>query len=148
MLALLGAIIKVADMYLSAPIKTGQVLPPGMVLHKCGVAGFVPGLQNVLSSISPEFDCENSYLVVGDEQVTGYDKDGNVEWMIQGTHHTDKKYCDVKDEVDCMRGLHYKDDKHLIMSGTKITWIETFQKGVNLHPWPFEEKPLARVWRK
>ena len=136
------------DMYLSAPVKVGQVLSPGTVLHKCGVRGIVPGLQSALSAISPDFDCENSYFVVEQEKVTGYNKDGDVTWSILGTHHNNKKYCDVNDEEACKRGLHYLDDKHLIMSGTKITWIETFQKGLALDPWPFEEKPVTRTWRK
>ena len=146
--AVLAGVIKAVDMYLSAPIKLGQALSPGTVLHKCGIAGLVPGVQSALSAISSDFDCENAYLKVEAEKVTGYDKAGKVTWIVQGTHHSNKKYCDIEDEKRCKRGLHYLDDKHLIMSGTKITWIETFQKGLTLHPWPFEEKPVTRTWQK
>lgn len=149
LLAFIAALIKGLDMYLSAPIKAGQVLAPGTIRHKCGVAGLVPGLQPILSKISPRLDCENTHLVVGEENVTGYDKDGNVVWVILGTHHTDKKVCDVSNNTDCMRGLHYTEDKHLVVSGTRITWVETFGKQkLHLHPWPFGEKPVARTWRK
>lgn len=145
---LFAAGLGVVNMYISAPIQVGHVLAPGTVLHKCGFAGFIPGLQTVLSAISPRLDCENEYLIVEDEQVTGYDNDGSVVWMIMGAHHSGKQMCDVENEKDCMRGLHYMDDKHLMVSGTKIAWIETFERGVDVHPWPFEEKPLTRTWKK
>uniref|UniRef100_A0A7S3P4L1 Uncharacterized protein n=1 Tax=Amphora coffeiformis TaxID=265554 RepID=A0A7S3P4L1_9STRA len=145
---LLSTLLALANMYISAPIQVGHVLAPGTVLHKCGFAGVIPGVQSILSAISPRLDCKNSYLVVEDEQVTGYDSDGNVAWMIVGTHHTAKRVCDVENEEDCMKGLHFVDDKHLLISGTKITWIETFEKGVDVYPWPFEEKPLTRIWKK
>ena len=145
---LLGVLLAMANIYISAPIQVGHVLAPGTVLHKCGFAGVVPGLQYALSSISQRIDCENTYLIVEDEQVTGYDGSGKVIWMIVGTHHTAKQICDVDSEDDCMRGLHYLDDKHLLISGTKITWVETFEKGIDVYPWPFAEKPLTRTWKK
>lgn len=145
-MAVLAAFAKVTDLYLAAPIQAGQVLPPGMVLHKCGLAGAVPGMQSVLSAMSSSWECENSSLVVEKDKVTGYDQDGKASWLIVGGASA-KKVCRA-DDKECSQGLHFKDNKQLTLSGTKITWVEIYHKGVSLSPWPFEEKPAARLWRK
>lgn len=148
-LAIIAAAITLLDAFLSSPIKAGQILPPGMIRHKCGVAGLVPGLQAALSAISPSLECENYHLAVEEEKVTGYDKDNNVVWVMLGTDRGSKKVCDVNSQEECKRGLHYTEDGHLVVSGTRITWVETFGGNkLDIYPWPFESKPVARVWRK
>jgi hypothetical protein len=147
-ITILAAVAKVADLYLAAPIQPGQVLPPGMVLHKCGLAGALPGMQSVLSAMSTSWDCENASLVVEKDKVTGYDKNGKATWLIVGSGGAASKNVCRADDKECSQGLHFKDNKQLALSGTKITWVETYQKGVGLSPWPFEENPVARLWRK
>lgn len=148
---LLGVLvlIKSVDTYLSTPISVGRVLSPGTVLHKCGVVGAVPGLQKALTYVFPKVgDCENASLVVEDDKVTGYDADGNVSWIVSGTYHKKAKHCDVQGEADCKLGLHFLDDQRLVLSGAKITWVEVYEKGLKLTPWPFAEKPQTRIWKK
>ena len=58
-------------------------------------------------------------------------------------------FVEVGDDETCEHGLHFTEDGHLILSGIKIQWIETFdaQGHGELHPWPFGEEPLARTWK-
>ena len=142
--AMLTALFKVADSYLSRSIAPGQLLSPGTVLHKCGIRGLFPPLQSALSWVSSEFDCENASLHVQKDKVTGYDANGDVSWVIVATN---QKICDVDGEEACKLGLKVEETSHLSLSGSKITWVEVRVKGLKLDPWPFAEKPLVRTWR-
>jgi hypothetical protein len=145
----MAILIKGIDTYLATPIDVERVLSPGTVLHKCGIVGAIPGLQNMVSYVYPSIkECENASLVVEENKVIGYDADGNITWIISGTYHKTDQHCDVQDEIGCKRGLHFLEDKHLILSGTKITWVEVYQRGLSLTPWPFAEKPQIRIWKK
>lgn len=145
---LLAIALSVVHSWLCEPIELGDVIRPGSALYKNGLLGMLPAAVQPLCTASG-VDCDKTHLLVHDKEVTVYDNNGNMTWKILGDHRSAKRVCNVGDDESCEHGLHFTEDGHLILSGIKIQWIEAFEaKGHGeLHPWPFEEEPLARTWK-
>lgn len=115
-------------MYISAPIKPGHTVSPGIWLSKCGLLAFWP-------------DCENSYMKVEtDGRVSLFNADKELAVEIQG---------DVckEDDDGCIPGLQVKEDGSLVVGGKAISWVNMYKES-ELSPWPFTEKPKVKVWKK
>jgi hypothetical protein len=125
-LGLLGICFYVLHVFVSAPIRTGHVVAPGMWLSRCGIW---------------PFQCEGAYLHVRhDGNVILYNANHEPAWEMPG------KPC-PSDRPDCVPGL---DDHSLEIGGSKVNNLYVFQNGPPvLSPWPFQEKPkIKRVQRK
>ena len=122
-------LLQIVHMYISAPIKAGHVVSPGIRLSKCGIKGLLGGLL-----------CENAHVTVQAGKVSMYDADNNPVFVIHG------QTCSETDE-SCVPGLHFTRDKTLNMGGKPIKWVEMYDKEATLSPWPFEEEPVVKSWR-
>jgi hypothetical protein len=129
-LALLGACFYVLHLFVSAPIRPGHIVTPGMWLSRCGI---IP------------YKCEAAYLHVRpDGAVILYNDKHEAAWEIPG------KQCPKDRESDCVPGLHVLEDDSLEIGGSKVNTMYVFHNGEPmLTPWPFLEKPkIKRVQRK
>ena len=121
-------LLQVFHIYISAPIKPGHVVAPGIWLSKCGL----------LAAMN---SCENSYFSMDKEgKMTVYGADREVAWEAQGA------VCAEGDE-SCTPGMEFKEDGSIVIGGKPISSITMYQKS-ELAPWPFAEKPQVRVWKK
>lgn len=129
LVVLVGLVMQVIHMYLSAPIKPGHVVSPGIWLSKCGLAPFNPKCENAFFN----FDSTG--------KATMYGADKLVVWEIQGST------CDKGE--DCVSGLKVEEDGTLVVGGDKITWLNKYTKdSVELAPWPFDVAPKLKQWYK
>jgi hypothetical protein len=127
-IAIIAIILQGAQMYITAPLRPGSVLQPGMWMSKCGLLSFMP-------------ICENAGLEMKEDGVlTLYGSDGSVQWKLQGGK------CRAHD-TECEPGLVVKDDGNLVIGGKSITSV-TIKGDAPLSPWPFEREPKLRVVRK
>lgn len=126
-IAVIAIVLQAAQMYITAPLKPGDVLSPGMWMSKCGL-------------LSPLPACHNSGLEMNENGVlTLYGADGSVQWrLVGGKCHPG---------MDCIPGLVVKDDGNLVIGGKAITSV-TINGDAPLSPWPFEMEPKLRVVRK
>lgn len=125
---LFAIVLQVFHLYISAPIRPGHVVSPGIWLTKCGVLSIYPA-------------CDNAYVT--------YDKNGTVKmfnaaeelvWEIDGG------VCKAGDET-CVPGMQVKDDNTLVVGGKTISSVKMF-KDASLSPWPFAEQPKVRIYKK
>ena len=125
--AFIAILLQAAQMYITAPLKPGHVLSPGMWMSKCGL-------------LSPFPACHNSGLEMNEDGVlTLYGADGSVQWQLVGGK--------CQSDKDCTPGLVVKDDGNLVIGGKAITSV-TIKGDAPLSPWPFEMDPKLRVVRK
>jgi hypothetical protein len=125
---LLAILLQVFHMYISAPIKPGHVVSPGVWLSKCGLLAVLP-------------HCDNAFLNVSkDGKVILYNADHEIAWEMKGA------VCSESDEK-CIRGLHVMENGNLAIGGKSIQWLNMY-KPSDLSPWPFTEKPRVKVWKK
>jgi hypothetical protein len=125
---LLAILLQVFHLYISAPIRPGHVVSPGIWLSKCGILGFWPG-------------CDNRYLKMDDSgTVTLYNSNQEVAWQIEGG------VC-AKDDNDCVPGMHVNLDGTVAIGGVHVSWVSMYQTEA-LSPWPFAESPKVKIWKK
>jgi len=125
---LAGILLQVFHLYISAPIKPGHVVSPGIWLTKCGIMSFLPS-------------CENSYVSFGDDGLVKlYNADDEVLWEIEGA------VCKEGDD-DCVPGMQVKEDNTLVVGGKQISYVKMYRES-DLSPWPFAEQPKVRVYKK
>ena len=123
----IAILLQGAQMYITAPLRPGSVMPPGMWMSKCGLLSVLP-------------ICENAGLEMNDDGVlTLYGSDGDVQWKLVGGT--------CRANTDCEPGLVVKDDGNLVIGGKSITSV-TIKGDAPLTPWPFEREPKLRVVRK
>lgn len=127
--ALAAILLQVLHLYVSTPIKPGQVVAPGVWLSKCGLRAF-------------SSDCQNAFLHMGrDGKLKMYNAQKQVAWEIQG------EVCNNTDK-DCVRGLQVKEDGSLNIGGKPVQWMAKYDKNSDLSPWPFVQKPKIKIWNK
>ena len=128
-MVLLAILLQVFHLYISAPIKPGHVVSPGVWLNKCGVMSLLP-------------TCDNSYVTFTDAGViTMYNADKDMVWQMEGA------VCPEGDD-DCIPGMQVKDDSSLIVGGKPVYYVKTYTDDAALSPWPFAETPKVRMIRK
>jgi len=124
-IVLAGILLQVFHLYISAPIKPGHVVSPGIWLTKCGIMSFLPS-------------CDNSYVSFDDKGVVKLiDSNDEVLWEIVGS------ICDDGDE-DCVPGMQVKEDSTLVVGGKQISTVKMYGDA-DLSPWPFAEQPKVRI---
>lgn len=129
--ALLAILLQVFHLYISAPIRPGHVVSPGIWLSKCGILGFWPG-------------CDNRYLKMDDlGTVTLYNSNQEVAWEIKGG------VCADGDD-DCIPGMHVNFDGTVAIGGMPVSWVSMYgyETEQALSPWPFAESPKVKIWKK
>jgi hypothetical protein len=126
--ALLAILLQVFHLYISAPIRPGHIVSPGIWLSKCGILAFWPG-------------CENRYLKMDDTgTVTLYNANQEIAWQIEGG------VCAEGDD-DCVPGMHVNLDSTVAIGGMHVSWVSMYQTEA-LSPWPFAESPQVKIWKK
>jgi hypothetical protein len=125
---LVAILLQVFHLYISAPIRPGHIVSPGIWLSKCGILGFWP-------------ECENQYLKMDDKgTVTLYNSKHEVAWQLEGG------IC-AKDNEKCVPGMHVNLDNTIDIGGTHVSWVSMYES-VPLSPWPFAESPKVKIWKK
>jgi hypothetical protein len=125
---LLAILMQVFHLYISAPIRPGHVVSPGIWLSKCGILGWWPG-------------CDNRYLKMDDSgTVTLYNSNQEVAWQIDGG------VC-ANDDDDCVPGMHVNLDGTVAVGGKHVSWVSMYETDA-LSPWPFAESPQVKIWKK
>jgi hypothetical protein len=125
-LALIVIVLQAAQEYITTPIQVGQPLAPGTWRSKCGLVSFLPS-------------CMNSYLQVNDDGTAAiYDANQQLDFRMVGG---------VCTKPDCIEGLVLGEDGNISIGGKVVKKITYFDQASNLTPWPFAEKPKARIKR-
>ncbi|GKY91135.1 hypothetical protein MPSEU_000086300 [Mayamaea pseudoterrestris] len=125
---LAAIVLQVYHLYISAPIKPGHIVSPGIHLSKCGVLSILP-------------TCSNEYMTFADEEtIVMKDAADKVLWSIRG--NTCKK-----GDKGCIRGMKVGEDGELIIGGKVVDSVRTYTDDVKLSPWPFAEEPKIRIKR-
>jgi hypothetical protein len=128
LIVLCAILLQVFHLYISAPIKPGHVISPGIWLVKCGILPFLP-------------TCHNQYLTFApDGMVSLKDARNNTLWEMQGG------VCGKNDKT-CIAGLHVLDDHSIVIGGKPISAV-TVYGDAELAPWPFAEQPNVRIVHK
>lgn len=128
LVTMIAVILQGVQMRITAPLRPGSAMEPGMWMSKCGLLSALPV-------------CENSGLEMGEDSVlTLHGSDGSVQWKIQGGK------CRASNK-ECEPGLLVKEDGNLVIGGRSITSV-TIKGDAPLTPWPFEREPKLRVVRK
>jgi hypothetical protein len=125
---LVAVLVQVGHVYLSAAIKPGHAVHPGVLLRKCGVLSLLP-----IGGI-----CENERMVYeADGRVAAYDANDEVLWEAEGGT------CDDGEE-DCKEEMRFNDDLSLVIGGKTISHVKTYKDSA-LSPWPFAQSPKVRM---
>ena len=126
---LIALLLQVFHVYVSAPIKPGSTISPGIWLSKCGLLTVLPS-------------CNNAYMHFDREGVvTHYNSMKLKTWQMEGA------VCDPNDE-ECVSGLQFTEDGKIVIGGKHVTYLTSYVKDAELEPWPFAEAPKVKVWRK
>jgi len=121
-----GILFQVFHLYISAPIKPGHVVSPGIWLTKCGIMAPLPS-------------CDNSYVRFGDDGIVKlFDQDDELVWEIEGAACKDG-------DVDCVPGMQVRDDNTLVVGGKQIASVKIHKDDAELSPWPFAEQPKVKL---
>lgn len=125
-LALIFIMIQAAHNHVAAPIQVGRPLAPGTWRSKCGLMSFLPS-------------CTNSYLQVNDDgTATIYDANQLLDYSLVGS---------VCTKPDCVEGLVLGKDGKISIGGKIVKKIAYFDQASDLTPWPFADKPKAKMKR-
>jgi hypothetical protein len=127
-----AVLLQVFHIYISAPIKPGHAVAPGIWLSKCGLLAALPS-------------CENAYFALDKTgKVTVRDQDQEIVWEMQGS------VCDETSEESCQPGMQVSETGTVTIGGRAVLGVFTHKKGgvVELSPWPFAEPPKLKVWKK
>jgi hypothetical protein len=120
--------LQVYHLYVSAPIKTGHVVSPGIRLSRCGILPFMPS-------------CSNAYLSFeNDGTVVLKDSSNALLWEIKGgvCRKTDK---------NCIPGMKVEQNGEVVVGGKSVSYVYTHKDDIELSPWPFAEQPKLRIKR-
>ena len=131
-------LLQVFHIYISAPIKPGHIVAPGIWLTQCGLLGVLPS-------------CQNSYFALDmNGKVTVHNADHELAWEMQGGVCPDDKDDDddAKNAEECEPGMEVKEDGTIVIGGKKVKTVLVYQKGVELSPWPFAEAPKLKIRKK
>jgi hypothetical protein len=135
---LLSILVQVFHLCISAPIKPGHVVSPGIWLSKCGVFGISPS-------------CDNAYLHIDRSGKVSLYRNRELAWQINGGNCTSVsgRGGNATAVADCTPGLQFKDNKAIVVGGKPINSISFYQSSSNnadlLSPWPFAEQPNVRI---
>lgn len=129
MIVVFAVLLQVFHIYISAPIKPGHTVSPGIWLSKCGVLAVLPS-------------CENEYFFLDkDGRATVYDDERMIAWEMQGA------VCPEEAE-DCKPGMVVQEDGSILIGGKKVNGAVLKSKKASLSPWPFEEQPKLKLFKK
>lgn len=133
---ILAILVQVGHIYLSAAIKPGHAVQPGVWLRKCGILSFLPA----------NLFCQDDARMVfsKDGHVTVYGANNEVMWEMDGATCSAS---DAQKEPPCKPELRFHDDLTLTVAGKHILSVKTY-KDAELDPWPFAEKPKVRIYKK
>ena len=126
---LIALLLQVFHVYVSAPIKPGSTISPGIWLSKCGLLTVLPS-------------CKNAYMHFNREGVvTHYNSKKEKTWQIEG-------YVCETNEDDCVQGMEFTEAGKILIGGKPVQYVTSFVKDAELAPWPFATTPKLKVWRK
>jgi len=124
---LIALLLQVFHVYVSAPIKPGSTISPGIWLSKCGLLTVLPS-------------CKNAYMHFNREGVvTHYNSKKEKTWQMEG---------EICDEDDCVQGMEFTESGKIVIGGKPVGYVTSFVKDAELSPWPFVTTPKLKVWRK
>jgi len=121
----LSVVIGIGHLYVSAPIKPGNIVAPGIWLSKCGALSFLPSCENRFFSLNTE---GKAYLK---------DANGALIWEMDGG------VCQKDDEA-CRAGLQIDLSGYVTINGNTVRHVSTYQES-DLSEWPFSEAPKLRL---
>ena len=126
---LIALLLQVFHVYVSAPIKPGSTISPGIWLSKCGLLTVLPS-------------CKNAYMHFNREGVvTHYNANKEKTWQMEGA------VCDSDDE-ECVKGMEFTEEGKIVIGGKPVSFVTSYVKDAELAPWPFVNTPKLKVWRK
>ena len=129
LIALVAAVLQVFHLYISTPIKPGNVVSPGVWLSKCGLLFFLPS-------------CENAYFSLDKNGKATYsDANQTTVWVMEGG------VCDESDE-SCTPGMVVGVDGNIVIGGKNVKQATTYVKGFDMDQWPFAELPNLKLKKK
>lgn len=129
---LIALLLQVFHVYVSAPIKPGSTISPGIWLSKCGMLTVLPS-------------CKNAYMHFNREGVvTHYNSKKEKTWQMEG------ELCDDNgdEDGDCVQGMEFTESGKIVIGGKPVGYVTAFVKDVELSPWPFASTPKLKVWKK
>lgn len=130
LLTLFAVLAQVFHLYISAPVKPGHVVTPGVWLSKCGLMSF----------FKP--DCENAYFSLdktGKATLTNAKKE--VVWTLEGG------VC-KKSKKFCKEGMEVTPEGEVLIGGELVKYAITQNDKANLSAWPFNEIDNLKLRKK
>jgi hypothetical protein len=135
LIVILSIFLQVFHLFVSAPIKPGHSISPGIWLSKCGIMA--------MSS-----SCDNAYLHIAKSGQVALYRNQEIVWQIDGG--SCNQDANVAAKGNCTAGLQFMENRSIVVGGKHISTVTMAHASYvsatqDLSPWPFSELPKLKI---